>query len=86
MTPPGETCKITYDWGGPGHPPQEGDGLVTSTGRRYLIVESRESQKVRRNLCRMRYTVLVLSPEDPDPDRVEGLVWDRRDRVVAPPE
>ena len=77
MTPPGETCKTTFDWFGDGEPPGEGDGLRTATGRTYLIIEARRVRSAVA-LCRMRYDLLVLGPADEQPGRVYGLRWNPR--------
>lgn len=79
MTPAGDTCRVAYDWRGEGPAPAPGDGLASPSGRRYLIVSARRVRSVA-SPNRWAFGLLVLGPEDPDPDRVFDLLWNRRSK------
>lgn len=73
MKQPGDQTKLRVLWWD-GEPPNAGDQLVTSTGRRYYIMDVRGSALV----C------IVLSKDDPVSGRVFEWTWGRRERRLKP--
>ncbi len=75
MKPPWSRTVLTVNfWTGP--EPQSGDGLETSTGRRYLIlrVARKRTGELRALEC------LVLPKNEPIPGRVFEWAWSPRRR------
>lgn len=66
-------------WSGP--EPEPGDGLETSTGRRYLILRLKFGRPVRGKLGRLRaLECVVLPPKTPIEGRIFQWTWSSRRR------
>jgi hypothetical protein len=75
----GDEVGITYDWDGEGPPPAPGAGLVTATGRCYLITEAR---RVRSRVHPRRFALRAAVIELADaPELLLTLSWGARHRT-----